>query len=275
MQDCGNFDHQAIAQLMENSHCMESLRMDIEIIEQVLGKGFLDNDKDVSLNLSQVKRIENFINEQEPGPVVDEVSDLLKDLMKTRLVNVKTLFRSFPKGTEKLALAFDKSIHPFEVTGQDVLVDSNIFSPFTKSLVHVFRNAVDHGIETPDERVTADKDETGMISCHVKTIVDHMVITISDDGRGLDIEKIRTKALEKGLYNAADMTQVSDKKLSKLIFDDRFSTKSIVTTVSGRGIGLSAVLSELHKLGGDVQVSSVVGKGTKFQFVLPYNDAKV
>lgn len=275
MQETGCFDHQALQELLDTNRCMESLRQDTAIIEEVLGRGFLDNDKDVALNLLQIKRIESFIKEQEPGPVVDEVSDLLKDLMRTRLVNMKSLFRTFSKSAEKLATAFDKAVYPFEATGKDLMVDSNVYSPFTKSLVHVFRNSIDHGIETLDERVEAGKDETGRISCEIKTIIDHMVITIVDDGRGLDFDAIRSKALDKGIFTEQDLPHVSEKRLSKLIFDDRFSTKSTVTTVSGRGIGLSAVLAELRKLNGDVKVMSTAGEGTQFQFVLPYNDSKV
>ncbi|NQZ07641.1 MAG: PAS domain S-box protein [Algicola sp.] len=275
IQEADTFECDEIQTLIETSLCQSSLKSDIEIIEAVLGKGFLNSDKDVTLNLLQVKRIESFINEQEPGPVVDEVSELLQDLMKSRLVNLKTLFRTYPKSTEKLASAFDKAIYPFEITGQDLLVDSNAFAPFTKSLVHVFRNAVDHGIEPPDDRVAADKDETGTISCHIKTLMDYLVITISDDGRGLDFERIREKAVEKRICSKEEANQLNEKKLSKLIFDDRFSTKTVITTVSGRGIGLSAVLSELRKLKGDVKILSTLNQGTKFQFVLPYNEAKV
>ena len=275
MQESGDFDHQALQELLDTNRCMESLHQDTAIIEEVLGKGFLDNDKDVALNLLQIKRIESFIKEQEPGPVVDEVSDLLKDLMRTRLVNIKTLFRTFSKSAEKLAAAFNKAIYPFEVVGQDLMVDSNVYASFTKSLIHVFRNAVDHGIESLDERVEAGKDETGRISCEIKMIINHMVIIISDDGRGLDFNAIRDKALDKGIFTEQEIAHVSEKRLSKLIFDDRFSTKSTVTTVSGRGIGLSAVLAELRKLNGDVKVMSSQGQGTQFQFVLPYDENKV
>jgi PAS domain-containing protein len=275
LQDADTFECDAIQTLIETSHCQTSLNSDIDIIEDVLGKGFLNNDKDVTLNLLQVKRIESFINEQEPGPVVDEVNDLLQDLMKSRLVNLKNLLRTYPKSTEKLAIAFDKTIYSFEIEGKDLLVDNNLFAPFTKSLVHVFRNAVDHGIESPDDRVAAEKDEIGTITCHIKILMDYLVITINDDGRGLDFERIRQKAVEKRICTKEDAKHLNEKKLSKLIFDDRFSTKIVITAVSGRGVGLSAVLSELRKLKGDVKILSTPKQGTKFQFVLPYNEAKV
>jgi two-component system chemotaxis sensor kinase CheA len=275
MQDSKQCNPEQIKALMDNSHCQTSLRSDIDIIEGVLGKGFLNNDKDITLNLLQVQRIESFILDHEPGPVVDEVSQLLKDLMKSRLVNIKSLFRTYPKSSEKLALAFDKSIYPFEITGKDLLVDANQFAPFTKTLIHVFRNAIDHGIETPDERVAAGKNETGTISCDIKTLMEFMVITICDDGKGLDLHRIRETAVSKGLFSRAQVSQQSDKKLTKLIFDDRFSTKPVVTTVSGRGLGLSAVRSELRKLRGDFKISTTAGEGTMFQFVIPYDEDQV
>ena len=275
MQDCEGFDAEKVKKIIDNSHCLEILQEDMEIIESVLGKSFMDNDENVTLDLLQVKRIENYIGEQSPGPVVEEVSDLLRDLLRSRLVNVKNLFRSYPKSTEKLADAFDKRIHPFEITGKDLLVDSSAFSPFTKSLVHVFRNAVDHGIESMDERVAVGKDEVGTLSCHIKTLMDYMVITISDDGRGLDLERVRQTAMDIGLYGAEEAQKLTDKVLSKLIFDDRFTTKTVITSVSGRGVGLSAVMTELKKLRGDVKVTTTAGKGTKFQFVIPYDEDKV
>lgn len=275
MQDNGEYDLDAVKALIAKNNCLTSLKDDLDIIESVLGKGFMANEKEVTLNVLQVQRIEKFISEQDPSPVVDEVSGLLKDLLKTRLVNVKTLFRTYPKSTEKLAESIEKAIYPFEITGKDLLVDSNQFSSFTKSLVHVFRNAVDHGIETPDERVAAGKDETGTITCHVKTLMDYMVITIGDDGRGLDLEKVKDAAVQKGMYSREEVEELPYKTLSRLIFDDRFSTKAVITTVSGRGIGLAAVRAELARLKGDVKVTTKLGEFTKFQFVIPYNEATV
>lgn len=275
MQENSYYDPEGINELIAKSHCLESLKDDLDIIESVLGSGFMANAKEVTLNVLQVERIEKFISEQDPGPVVEEVSGLLKDLLKTRLVNVKTLFRTYPKSSEKLALSLEKAINPFEITGKDLLVDSNKFAPFTKSLVHVFRNAVDHGIESPDERVDAGKDEIGNVSCHIKTLMDYMVITIADDGRGLDLEKIKDAAVKKGMYSREQVDKLPYKTLSKLIFDDRFSTKAVITTVSGRGIGLAAVRAELVKLKGDVKVTTKLGEFTKFQFVIPYNEDMV
>lgn len=275
MQDNQQYDVEMIKEILVKSRCLESLKEDIDIIEVVLGKGFMENEKEVKLNVLQVERIERFIGDQDPGPMVDEVSNLLKDLLKTRLVNIKSLFRTYPKSTEKLAESFDKAIYPFEITGKDLLVDSNQFASFTKSLVHVFRNSVDHGIESPDERVAAGKDETGTITFHVKTLMDYMVITIGDDGRGLDFERLKNTAVKKGMYSREEVEALPFKILSRLIFDDRFSTKSVITTVSGRGIGLSAVRAELAKLKGDVKVSTKLGQYTKFQFVIPYNETTV
>lgn len=132
---------------------------------------------------------------------------------------------------------------------------------FCKTLIHLFRNAVDHGIETPDERLDAGKEEQGRLACQIDGQNGWIMISISDDGRGIDAEKLLAKANHLGIICQDDP--------SRLIFEDGFSTKEQVSALSGRGVGLSAVKAECKKLGGYIDIETTIGQGTVFHFFLP------
>jgi len=150
-----------------------------------------------------------------------------------------------------------------------VPVDPRILGPFCKSLVHVFRNCIDHGIEDADSRLAAGKHESGRIHCRIERSGARLHLSISDDGRGIDPEQIRVKAVERGLITAETATRLSEAEVLRLIFTDRLSTREQVTEVSGRGIGLGACLRELEHVGGTVEVVSTPGAGSAFCFSLP------
>ena len=147
---------------------------------------------------------------------------------------------------------------------EDILVKENI-KPFIKSLVHVFRNSVDHGIENPDDRLLKEKDEAGTIVCKFKEKNNKLHIIISDDGMGLDSVKIKEVAINKGI----DTTSLTENELYKIIFNDNFSTKTTVSEISGRGVGMSAVKNELDKLNGVIEITSQKDIGTTFEFIIP------
>lgn len=133
----------------------------------------------------------------------------------------------------------------------------------------IFRNAVAHGLETMEERVNAGKEEQGKISCDIQTIEEEIVVTVKDDGRGIDGSHMKKIAVEKGILDKAAAQASSDEEAQKLIFADGFSSTVCADEISGRGVGLYAVRKEIEKLGGQIEVSSSVGIGTTFRFVLP------
>ena len=151
-----------------------------------------------------------------------------------------------------------------------VLVDPQVYGPFCKSLIHLLRNAVDHGIEDPDTRLLADKNEVASIRCCVHATADHLRLTISDDGSGIDPARIRAKAVELGKLGNTEAAELDDAEVLKLIFLDGLTTRSEANTISGRGVGLAAVHQELESLGGMVQLDSTLGQGTQFVFTLPH-----
>ena len=154
------------------------------------------------------------------------------------------------------------------------MVDPARYYDFVKSMGHVFRNAVMHGLETMEERLESGKDELGVIACSVREEEGGVCITVADDGRGMDPKVIRDLALEKGLCSLADVQRLGPEEWLRFIFADGFSAAEEVDELAGRGVGLAAVRMELEKLGGMVTVRSVLGEGTEFSFFLPYEKAE-
>ena len=164
-----------------------------------------------------------------------------------RHVDLKKLLAAYPRTVARLAAGRGKLVAPFAVEGETVPVDPARFGPLAKTLVHAFRNAVDHGLETPDERSDMGKTETGTISCRVHVASGWATIEVADDGRGVDVEAIRSRAFERGLAGAEELAAMDDAALEELLFRDGFSSRREVGDLSGRGVGLAAVRAEAER----------------------------
>jgi two-component system chemotaxis sensor kinase CheA len=163
-----------------------------------------------------------------------------------------------------------KLIKPVQIVSSDIImVDGERYYNFVKVLGHVFRNAVKHGIEEPAQRVKDGKSELGEISFAVKRCHNSIVLEVSDDGRGIDVEKLKETAMNKGLYNAEELNRCEQDDLMRLVFIDGISATDIPDELAGRGEGLAAVLKELQLLGGRVEIDSARNIGTTFKFTLP------
>jgi two-component system chemotaxis sensor kinase CheA len=150
------------------------------------------------------------------------------------------------------------------VEGDVVRVSPQTYAPFVSSLVHVFRNAVVHGIEEPDFRLDAGKPEAGRLACRVTDLGERVLVVVEDDGRGIGVQALRDKAREMGMEPTGDA-----QKDLELVFERGMTTQQTSDSLSGRGIGLSAVREQLARLGGTAQVTTVPGRGTTFAFTLP------
>lgn len=148
-------------------------------------------------------------------------------------------------------------------------IDATHFNPLVKSLVHVFRNAMVHGIESPEERVEMGKPERGVLTCCILRQQGHLVLEISDDGRGMDLDLLRQYGLERGGLDQSELAELPDEAVLQLIFNDDFSTTKEVDDYSGRGVGLAAVCDQVERLGGTIKVLSRKGRGSSFKFTLP------
>lgn len=192
---------------------------------------------------------------------------------KTREVfGDKSLFAklsSYQKLTEKLALKLDKHIYPVRIECDKSIQLQEAYKPFIKSLVHLFRNCIDHGIESPEERLLKGKDERGSISCAVSVVDDGWELSLRDDGKGIDTVSVAMIALSKGMITQEQAKQMSDEEINLLIFQDNFSTKEMINELSGRGMGLGAIKYEIEAIGGSFSVLSMQDNGTIFTFFIP------
>jgi two-component system chemotaxis sensor kinase CheA len=196
------------------------------------------------------------------------VSEVQEAVMQTRMQPVGNLFQRFPRVVRDLAGKLGKRCR-LEIDGRGVDLDRTILEGLGDPLTHLVRNAVDHGMERPEERVAAGKDAEGVVQIVAAQQGGNVRITITDNGRGIDPVRLRNKAVEKGLLGAAEAQALSDREAVHLIFAPGFSTAEKVTDVSGRGVGMDVVRSNIEKLGGHVDVHSAVGRGTTIAITIP------
>jgi len=202
------------------------------------------------------------------------LGELQKSVMKIRMVPVEQLFRRFPRIVRDVARLLHKEI-ALEITGQNTDLDKGILDRLADPLAHVVRNAADHGIESAAEREAAGKPARGTIRLNAHHDGDQVAIEVSDDGRGLDREKIVRRAVERGLLAAETAAQLNESEALQLIFTPGLSTADEVTEISGRGVGLDVVKSALVDLKGTVELASKPGRGTTFRLMVPLTLASI
>lgn len=193
-------------------------------------------------------------------------AELQRISMSLRMVPIKSTFQKLIRLVRDLSKKSGKDVR-LEMRGEDTEIDRNMVEEIYEPLVHMIRNAIDHGLESPEERRALGKDPCGTISLSAEQKGGNIIIELRDDGRGLNAEKIRTKALERGLISPEEV--LDERALFELIFHPGFSTKDEVTDVSGRGVGMDVVRRSVEELRGKLEVSSVPGQGTRFELKLP------
>ena len=206
---------------------------------------------------------------KEAGASVSRIADELQaSLMSIRMLPVKTLFQRFPRLVRDLARSLGKEVH-LVMEGESIELDKTILEQISDPLVHVIRNSVDHGLETPEVRRASGKDETGQLTLRASHDAGRVVIEVADDGKGLDAEALKRKALEKGLITHDAAAGMSDEAAFQLIFMPGLSTAAKVTDVSGRGVGMDVVRSNVRNLQGTIDIKSKRGQGTSLIVRLP------
>ncbi len=194
--------------------------------------------------------------------------DLQSAVMKTRMQPIKKVFGRFPRLVRDMARNLKKEIR-LELVGEETDLDKNLVEALADPLVHLVRNSVDHGIETPDEREAAGKDREGCVILSAAQEGDHIQLTISDDGKGMDANVLRNKAIEKGMLEKEAAERLTDLECYNLIFAPGFSTKTEISDVSGRGVGMDVVKTKITQLNGTVNVFSTPGKGSQVVIKVP------
>ena len=195
-------------------------------------------------------------------------SDLQYSVMDVRLVQVGFLFNKFHRVVRDAASVEGKNV-VLKLEGTDTEIDRNVLQVISDSLIHIIRNAVGHGIETPEERTKAGKPNEGVVWLNARNDTDAVIIEIKDDGKGLDRKRIRQKAISKGLITEEEAAVMTEDDLSMLIFEPGFSTVDQVTAISGRGVGMDVVKKTLESIGGTIRVLSQQGEGTMIELTLP------
>ena len=206
--------------------------------------------------------------------IVKVVDDLQEDFMKVRMMPISTVFNSFPRMMRDLSRKLEKPID-FQISGGETEIDRTVIERIRDPLVHMLRNALDHGLESTEDRKKSGKDETGVIKLEAYHEQGHIVIKVKDDGGGMDPQKLRDSFTKKGLISREAASRLSDTEALELIFMAGASTKEQATEVSGRGVGMDIVKQNIEAINGFVDVQSVVGKGTEFTLRLPLTLATV
>jgi len=195
-------------------------------------------------------------------------ADLQTSVMKTRMQPIKKVFGRFPRVVRDLARSLKKEIN-LEMIGEETDLDKNLVEALSDPLVHLVRNSVDHGIELPDEREANGKPRAGKVILAAEQEGDHILLSITDDGAGMDPDRLRAIAVEKGIMDRDSAQRLSDTEAFNLIFAPGFSTKKEISDVSGRGVGMDVVKTKISQLNGTVEIQSTKGQGTRLNIKVP------
>ena len=244
-----------------------TIRLDVRLLDQLMN---LVGELVLARN-----QILQFANSTEDGALVAAsqrlnliTTELQEGVMKTRMQPIGNIWSKLPRTVRDLALECGKQVR-IEMEGKETELDKTLIEAIKDPLTHIVRNSVDHGIERPEVRQAAGKDPEGRLFLRAFHEGGQVNIEISDDGAGLDQERIRAKAIEKGLITAEQASQMSDRELANLLFLPGFSTAATVTNVSGRGVGMDVVKTYIEKIGGTVDLQSKPGQGTLVRMKIP------
>jgi two-component system, chemotaxis family, sensor kinase CheA len=227
--------------------------------ELVLVRNRLKRLGDASADESMQKAVSNL----------DVVTgDLQSAVMQTRMQPIKKVFGRFPRVVRDLARNLKKEVN-LVLVGEDTDLDKNLVEALSDPLVHLVRNAVDHGIEMPVDREATGKERIGQVVLSAQQEGDHIMLAIEDDGAGMDAEVLRQKAVEKGIYDQDAADRLSDTECYNLIFAPGFSTKQEISDISGRGVGMDVVKTKITQLNGTVSIDSELGKGSRLSIKVP------
>lgn len=228
---------------------------------------FVNNAEIINEINNDFTRLYNIISEDDNKlhQTAMEIEIIAKGI---RVLPLATLFHSFPRMMRDIANENNKKID-FIISGSDTTVDKKIIEEIKMPLIHILRNSVSHGIETPEQRLKNNKKETGIVKLTAKQVENNVIITIEDDGYGVDIEKVKEIAIKKALLTDEEISNMSNEQLMKLLFLPGFSTEESINEISGRGIGLDIVKTKITNLNGDIIIDSILNKGCKVTIKLP------
>ncbi len=243
------------------------VRVDVKLLDQLMNLA-----GELVLSRNRLVQIASRISDAELQNATQNLSlvttELQEKIMKTRMQPIGNVFNKFPRIVRDLARSTGKKVN-LRIEGADTELDRSIIDAIKDPLTHLVRNSIDHGIEDPDTRVQLGKPPVGTLVLRAYHEGGQVVIEIEDDGRGIDVEKVKQKAIEKGLITPAEAEKMSDREALALIFKPGFSTAKQVTNISGRGVGMDVVKTNVEKLGGSIDIQTVLGAGTTVRLKIP------
>jgi two-component system chemotaxis sensor kinase CheA len=264
-----------VSQKLQSKVIDKTVRIDVERLDELMnlvGELVLGRNRLTQIVSGIVERFEGESLARELMDTIAQVDYLTSELqavvMRARMMPIAKVFSKFPRIVRDLSRDLNKEVELL-IYGEETEVDKSVIESIHDPLVHLIRNAIDHGIETPQERKAVGKPEKGKVILRAEHEGNFIVITVEDDGRGIDPERVRRKAVEKKIITEQEASSISDRDALNLIFLLGFSTASKVTNVSGRGVGLDVVKANITKLNGMIDVQSTLGQGTKFILKLP------
>lgn len=244
-----------------------TVRVDTQVLDDIMNMV-----GELVLVRNRLLSIASHRSDQEMSKVIANLDVVTADLqgavMKTRMQPIKKVFGRFPRVVRDLARKLNKKIE-LRMEGEDTELDKNLVDALADPMVHMVRNCCDHGIEMPADRLAAGKSETGVVTLAAAQQGDHILLRISDDGQGMDPEALRRAAVRKGVIDEETASRLSDEDALNLIFAPGFSTNTVVTDISGRGVGMDVVKTNISKLNGQVRVISTYGVGTTIEIRVP------
>lgn len=246
----------------------ESVRVSVELLndlltlagEMVLRRNQLLRISDDNVQIPQLEVVAKGINEL--------TTSLQKKIMKARMQPIANVFNKFPRIVRDLSRKVGKEVD-LAILGKDVELDRSLVEALVDPMTHLIRNALDHGIETAEIREISEKPITGSLTLRAYHERGRVIVEVSDDGGGIDLEKVKAKAIEKNLVGKAEISVMRDTDILNLIMSPGFSTAEQVTDISGRGVGMDVVKTNIEKLGGKIEIVSELGLGTTFRLILP------
>ena len=260
-------DKEEDLQIRESQLATQSLRVNVKVLENLMTMV-----SELVLTRNQLLQILRHQKESEFSTPLQRlnqvVSELQEGVMKTRMQPIGNAWAKLPRIVRDISVELKKKID-LQMRGKDTELDRQVLEMIKDPLTHMVRNSADHGLESPEERKKAGKQETGRILLNAYHEGGHIIIEISDDGKGLSVDKIKKKAIEKKLVTKEEIEKLSPAQIQNFIFKAGFSTAEAVTSVSGRGVGMDVVRNNIESIGGSIELKSTEGKGTSFFIKIP------
>ena len=270
-EDVNNKTHQADVQIKKN----EDIKVEIKVLDE-----FLSSSGEMTVIRNMINKSVQSLEKKYSGEKdVQILSELLDELNKingqlqsriteVRKISVKHVIKSLPRAVRDVAKQLNKQAE-LKIQGDELRVDTSIAEVLSNSLIHMIRNSLDHGLESPDDRIKAGKAAHGIIQLKSFQKDELIYIELHDDGKGINTEAVKKRALTNNLYSAEQLSKLSLEQIHLLIFESGFSTAEKITDLSGRGVGMSMVKASVESVGGHIRITSQQGLGTQFTLVLP------